>query len=128
MIGETGKPAHIFVSHCHQPDDLAWCKTFVETLRAAALDVWCDQHNLGNGALGDVIAVSPQTPRKRLNTRLVFCAPWRLRVTVPTEQRRQCTGAQSVPGSCASCRAQNSRATVFSIMGRSSSRPDDLVP
>src|SRR5215813_11066436 len=74
MIGETGKPAHIFVSHCHQPHDLAWCKTFVETLRAAALDVWCDQHNLGNGALGDVIAVSPQTPRKRLNTRLVFCA------------------------------------------------------
>src|SRR5262249_42615594 len=55
MIGETGKPARLFVSHSHQPEDLAWCQTFVEALRTAGLDVWFDDQNLGYGALGDVI-------------------------------------------------------------------------
>lgn len=51
----TNIPAtpRIFVSHSHQ--DAAFCRAYVNGLRAHGLDVWYDEHNLGSGALRSTI-------------------------------------------------------------------------
>lgn len=43
----------IFVSHSHADND--YCRAFVNGLRTHGLDVWYDEHNLGWGALRQVI-------------------------------------------------------------------------
>src|SRR5579863_1226873 len=45
--------ARIFVSHASE--DSAWCHEFVAGLNSAGADAWYDEHNLGYGALMDVI-------------------------------------------------------------------------
>ncbi len=46
--------ARIFVSHA--PEDTAWCRAFVQALRDAGADVWYDEHDLGDGVIGEEIA------------------------------------------------------------------------
>jgi hypothetical protein len=43
----------VFVSHSHH--DVAFCRAFVQGLRAHQLDVWYDEHNLGSGVLREAI-------------------------------------------------------------------------
>jgi hypothetical protein len=43
----------VFVSHSHTDND--YCRAFVNALNASGLDVWYDEHNLGWGALRQVI-------------------------------------------------------------------------
>src|SRR5258708_39369503 len=46
-----GDGARIFVSHA--PEDTAWCRAFVQALREAGADMWCDEHHLGDGVSGE---------------------------------------------------------------------------
>ncbi len=43
----------VFVSHNHNDSD--FCRAFVNGLRAYNVDVWYDEHNVGAGALRDII-------------------------------------------------------------------------
>jgi MrcB-like, N-terminal domain/TIR domain len=52
-IASTPVGTRIFVSHSHH--DVAFCRAFVQGLRAHQLDVWYDEHNLGSGMLREAI-------------------------------------------------------------------------
>jgi TIR domain len=45
--------ARIFVSRAHE--DTAWCRAFVQALREAGADLWYDEHDLGDGVMGEEI-------------------------------------------------------------------------
>lgn len=45
--------ARIFISHAHE--DSAWCRAFVQVLREAGADVWYEEHNRGDGVIGEEI-------------------------------------------------------------------------
>lgn len=53
MATDGPSSPRIFVSHSHQ--DSAFCRAYVNGLRAQGLDVWYDEHNLGSGALRTTI-------------------------------------------------------------------------
>ncbi len=65
LIGGPIAAPHVFVSHSHA--DNAYCREFVNTLRAVGCDVWYDEDNLGWGALRQVI-------ERELNVREHFIA------------------------------------------------------
>jgi hypothetical protein len=52
-VASTAVGTRIFVSHSHH--DVAFCRAFVQGLRAHQLDVWYDEHNLGSGVLREAI-------------------------------------------------------------------------
>lgn len=51
--------ARVFVSHSHK--DNAYCRAFVDALRGLDVNAWYDEHNLGWGALRQVIERELQT-------------------------------------------------------------------
>ena len=53
----------VFISHSHQ--DNTFCRTLVDGLKRAGVDVWYDEHNLGTGQLMSVI-------QRELGARAVF--------------------------------------------------------